>query len=879
MDNDIIVRSIVDKCKIFYHDLLISDEAIIGKYIHFFAKQFHIENRTVNFAFHTGSHCFDMASVAAVMIGCLGYEISSNDEILRTLEIGDMVLFRKERYHWNGIVTKNFNGIPTEYAVLQQDARGMNGPTTTKTPYEKNKHLIKPYFGASQRTDGKGVRKESTNRNDFISYILGISATDVPTSLDVSVVVVADKNLLIDMCKNLRIEYNDGKSVMMTDVVPFSYFTSYGKEIQIGNNQAKAEAVIKATSKISTARELILDKHGNKVIGLLVVGAEMTDPSSSELHDLIRRKSLRFVHIMSSYSARNIETAIEQYDDAGMFACTKELLSSYSHEVKEHNKLTEELKHQINSIVNHSLNTIMVDVDWTWEEYLHIRKNIYRIKQSEQSNDDRDRFIISAMSLLNLFTTSFFSMKTMEMIVSDKRIRSTVLSPEKRLIELDEISQRTPYLKDCYAETISKLLDMYTSIYEESPKGKALEDFFVQHSSEKVALVVPKAYYRDIFDFLYLENDFMHNVDCINTNRFTNDVAYDIVVSVGDIIGKKFDSIECYAAPKVYVLLYDSEGKLFIQRKKKYEKTTKKLNAKIRGLKDEEYLREVSEDIQQDDISEKTVTELTDLDAFVESLGSFDIRKLLNSNSSPTGMSLTSEVRFVGMFRTGEQIMFSKYYSAVVYDQTVGEIKEVSPDKLLPGDILIFTKKNDYTKNIVDIIFDQLYKTNLLDEKAQEASIKVFYWKEVLRDFKRNNDLSFRAVAKELRKLGCSLQEVTIRQWLVDGSHIVGPQDETVMKMIGQLTQDTQIMEDSHGFFEACREIRRYRREILKFIGQAINDKLSNKAPSPGSAFEIVFDNVEKLTEKMELENICELEKTENVNINLVNRPIESSEV
>lgn len=639
------------------------------------------------------------------------------------------------------------------------------------------------------------------------------------------------------------------------------------------------EAVIKATSKISTARELILDKHGNKVIGLLVVGAEMTDPSSSELHDLIRRKLLRFVHIMSAYSARNIETAIEQYDDAGMFACTKELLSSSSHEVKEHNKLTEELEHQISSIVNHSLNTIMVDVDWTWEEYLHIRENIYRVKQSEQSNDDRDRFIISAMSLLNLFTTSFFSMKTMEMIVSDKRISSTVLSPEKRLIELDEISQRTPYLKDCYAETISKLLDMYTSIYEESPKGKALEDFFVQHSNEKAALVVPKAYYRDIFDFLYQGNDFMHNVDCINANRFTNDVAYDIVVSVGDVIGKKFDSVECYAAPKVYVLLYDSEGKLFIQRKKKYEKLTKKLSAKIRGLKDEEYLREVNEDIQQDDISEKTLIELTDLDAFVENLGSFDIRKLLNSNSSPTGMSLTSEVRFVGMFTTGEQIMFSKYYSAVVYDQIVGEIKEVSPDKLLPGDILIFTKKNDYTKNIVDMIFDQLYKMNLLDEKAQEASVKAFYWKEVLRDFKRNNGLTFRTVAKELRKLGCSLQEVTIRQWLVEESHIVGPQDEAVMKMIGQLTQDTQIMKDSHGFFEACREIRRYRREILKFIGQAINDKLSNKVPSPGSASEIVFDNVEKLTEKMELENICELEKVENVNINLVNRPIEASEV
>lgn len=72
-----------------YDDALLSDETIIEKYLSFFARQFEPSERSVRFAFHTGSLCFDVVSVAALMIGCLAYEFSSNDEILAELEPGD----------------------------------------------------------------------------------------------------------------------------------------------------------------------------------------------------------------------------------------------------------------------------------------------------------------------------------------------------------------------------------------------------------------------------------------------------------------------------------------------------------------------------------------------------------------------------------------------------------------------------------------------------------------------------------------------------------------------------------------------------------------------------------------------------------------------
>ena len=130
-----------------------------------------------------------------------------------------------------------------------------------------------------------------------------------------------------------------------------------------------------------------------------------------------------------------------------------------------------------------------------------------------------------------------------------------------------------------------------------------------------------------------------------------------------------------------------------------------------------------------------------------------------------------------------------------------------------------------------------------------------------------------------MRELGSSIQEVTVRQWLVADSHIVGPRDELTMACIAQLTKDPYLLGDVHGYFEACREVRHERRAILDLIAKAINEKLSGRIPATGSALEVVYDNVENLSETLELENVVELDESAHITINLVNRPITEAEV
>ena len=879
MADDRIIRSIIEKCDFLYDDELLSDEEIIEKYLLFFARQFDPAERSVSFAFHTGSICFDVVSVAALMIGCLAYEFSSNEEILAEIRPGDMVLYKGERYHWDGIQKLSWRSSEPkrDFIVLRQDAKGKNGPSSSYIPYENAKHLIRPYYGSSSVTDGRGVRKDKTNRNDFISHILEIPIEEVPTTLDISVVVVADKNEFIDICKHLKIRYNGEKTVELMDVVPVSYYTGSGEQFQIGKNASKAEAVIKVASKMSMARELVLDKHGNKVIGLMVTNVDLLSSNTAELNDLLRRKTLKFAYVVAPFHAESCELAMDQYESANMFACTRELLSGASHEIREKNKLTIELNRQISNILSRNTDTVHVDSYWDWEKYKTVKEKLYAIKQSNWTGEDRDNFILSTAALINLFSSSYFSMEIMEEAISSGKINLAVISPEKRLNELIEIASRTMSMREQCSEIADSLLEMYSSLHDISPKELALRKFLKDHKDEKIALVVPKAYYSEIFGLAF-QNEF-ENVQSFTANRFDVHEQYDRIIVTGDIIGKRFDALQCFSAPEITLFLYEFEEKTFSYRKRKSVKSERKLNARIKGLKGDEYIRAVEESDESDsDISETTIREFSDLDDFVDSIGTFDIRRL---TSGPSGgeYSSSAEVKFVGTFTTGEQILFSKYYSAVVFDQNEGVVTETSPDKLSPGDILVFTKRNDYTSNIVDQIFDQLMRTKKLSAEVQDAAEKAFYWKAALREYKDTNNLTYRAVAEELKKHGSSLQEVTVRQWLIEESHIIGPRDVKTMGMIAEITQDPYLLSSPEAYFEACRIVRHYRREILSLIAQAINDKLSNKQPVQGSAFEVVYENVEKLSETMELENVFELDDIAIVNNTMVNRPISESEV
>lgn len=867
------ICEMLEKCDIYYDGALISKESILDRYFSFFANSMDPNERKVGFAFHTGSVCFDVMAVVAVGIGCLSYNLATNDDILDQLHIDEMVMYKNQRYRWKG--TERLNGSDSLYIKLEKDAVGKNGPSLSWLPYDRNKHLISPYYGGSKKTDGRGVKRSKNKRENFLATVFGISVSEVPTQMDISVVVASERDIFADICKKVRIEYNGGEQINLLDIVPASYFTNGGIEYQFGSNPTKAEPVIKVAGNISTARDLVLDNRGNKVIGLLVFGNENLIGASSELSDLIRRNSLKFVLLESPLQSSFGSNMLKLYDDASVFACTKEYLAKEKNTVNIHNKYTKELRQQISALVNNTVIPQKIEGGMNHETYLKIKYALLRIKESDLREDLRDEFIITAQSILNLLNTAVFSMEKIEYYIKNENIRHMIISPKKRIEYLWELSDKAEVLQDLCTMISDSLEQQYINMLTSTPKEIFLQNFIENHRSDRIAVIVPKAYYADLLRLNIIKRWVHSNVTYITPSRFNSKNNYDIVIIVGGIKHRKFDLMSCFSSTQVCVLLYKCEEADFTYHRKKIQTFTNSLNTKIGLLNN----RNVLLDSIETQRSEQEMQKFAKLDEYIDNLSTFDVYKFATNSRQSDGVAPVSEVTYVGEFTSGERILISKYYSAVVFDADKGTVIEKKPADLVQGDVMVFAKRDDYTKNIVDEIYERLLISDRLGKKSSELYEKSQYWKKCLREYKEKNKFTYRDVAKKLGECGSTLQEVTVRQWLIEDSHIVGPRDVDTMKYIAEITQDPYLLKDVIGYFNACRNVRHERRNILRLIAQAINNRLAGFVPPKGSILEVVYDNIEKLSETKELEDIHELSESVDVNIYFVNKPITEAEV
>lgn len=861
---------ILKKCNIYFDDFLISKESILKKYLAFFADSIDPQNRKVGFALHTGSICFDVISVVAVGIGCLLYNLATNDDIIASLLPGDMVMYKGQRYRWRSVERKN-NILCIS---LEQDGTGRNGLSTSWIPYEQNKHLILPYYGDSKTTDGRGVKRKVSNRESFLSYIFDLPVSEIPTRIDVSAVIIAERGVFADICKRVTIEFDNERRIGLLDVIPASYYTSGGIEYRYGSNPTKAEPVLKIAGNTSTARDLVLDKHGNKVVGLLAFGDMISTEGYTELSDLLRRKMLKFALVTCPLRSKLSDHIFELYEGASAFACTKEYLSASNCNIKFANKYTEELFCQVSTIIQNTVQPVIISGGISRDKYINVRNALLTLKQSEWDSDLKDEFIITAQGILNLLNTAVFSMGEMEKAIEDGRINQMVKSPKTRTEYLWSIAEKAGSMQDMCMVVADALEQQYGETISGVPKAEVLREFINEHGDSSIAVVVPKAYYADLLYFSAPDMFLSHNIICVTPNKFDPQAAYDAVVVVGEINNRKFDALHCLSTKHVYVLLYECEEKSFTYRLKQQQRYEYDLNVRL-GIASASPALVSS----MDEAEELEMQHFSSLDEYVENFNLFDIRNIAVQPGQSSGYIPVSEVTHIGLLTTGEQIFFSKYYSAVIFDAARGTITEKAPSDLNSGDVMVFTKRDDYTKNIVDDIYDHLLTSGRLSNKSVEAYTKSQYWKEALREYKEKNRFTYRDIAKKLWEHGSSLQEVSVRQWLVDDSHIVGPRDKKTLEYVAQITQDPFLLKDTTGYHEACRHVRHERREILKLIAKAINDKFMGFIPPEGSVLEMVYNNVEKLSETRELEEISELGESVSINIGLVNRPITEAEV
>jgi hypothetical protein len=225
-----------------------------------------------------------------------------------------------------------------------------------------------------------------------------------------------------------------------------------------------------------------------------------------------------------------------------------------------------------------------------------------------------------------------------------------------------------------------------------------------------------------------------------------------------------------------------------------------------------------------------------------------------------------------GIFDSGERIFFTKFYKAYVFDESDGIVNEVNVSDLKEGDSLIFTHNTDETRDIVDTVLTKLVDERRVGSEIIESYSKSKKWKQILQKYMQITGLSAGEIAKRMIRNGVNVQEATIRGWLDEDSHTVGPREVDSIKQIALLVGDEEMFDNAQNYFNACKTIRKIRRQILDWIGEAIIKKISGRTPKEGTLEAYIYDRIDSVAKILYLESIVFVERS--VPMNLTNRPI-----
>lgn len=878
MSSKNLMEKMLNNCDLLFEGELISKERLIQAYAYYLSETFDEKDHNVGMILHTGSICFDVMSVAAAAMSTIILNEYDVDDVINSLEINDIILYKKQRYKFAGYADNDFNNVDKTDGTKNIEYVLLKKTKTDKTfvPLKK-KYRIEPYYGESKRMDGRGIRKDNNKRLNFISKLLDIPLDEVPSVINTSSIIVMSRELADRILNGLVIRYNSGKHLKILDIVTASYF-SENDEYPYGGNPGKTEPILKITNKVSIARDLLFENMGNRTTGLTILGFDSVSRGRTELPELMNRRSLKYIYVSQHIDSENGDSIIKQYENASLFACTRDFLLSNSLPVLNSNPYTVEIGEQVENIINRQVRSIEVASDITWEEYREFKKALFIMRKSDVEGEDKNHFIIQSYSLLNLFLTAIFPINYMEDLILTGTL--AIESPKKKLKGLYKIADSFSGTIRDHAEYVLALLEiLYNRTADRCDKHTALKEYLFENKNKRIAVIVPKAYYIDILNSKNIGYCMFSQENLIisTANRFDNIMSYDSIIIVGDFKGKRFDAFKSTSSADINVLIYQFESNIFNFKMNQSIKLEAFLNQKSRisleydeGTYGELFFDEMP--VRHEEINEIASISI-DLEHYINQLNEIEARTIFNQIINEKVVS-TANVSKIGTFSEGEKVFFTKDYKAFVYDGPNENVKEINIDELVPGDTLIFTMNDSFTKNIVDNIFDNLLDSGELNKEIKEAAFEAEYWKLVLEEYMEENNLSYKEVSEKLLEYGCKKHEVTIRSWLEKEYHVVGPNDKEAFIQIANMTGDTHMLSDPLRYHEACRIIRQKRTEILKLLGYSIINKLKGQAPENDTLLKAVYENVEKLAMLLQLEMISNVEETLTAPINMVNKPI-----
>lgn len=857
-----ILINVIKKCDIVfssdkYKNCIISKEVLLMSFIEYLSSTLNLPNKRIGIVLNLNPLCFDIITVLfSSLYDIVNSEISS-DELIENLSPGDIVCYQKS----NSTVEKlkfvgkfDYHGNPSDsYIQLEKE----NNKTWVRKDHWNS---IKPYYGNSLNLDARGLRKKNPNVELFFTDILGYERSQIPAEFTNSTIVIMSKEEIDQILKYTFIKFN-GKTIKLLDLVTATYYTDKNN-LFYGGNQTKAEPVLKITNKFDIAFDLIKDNSNNKNIGLIVSGEETIRRGYTELNRLIKRRSIKNTYILVpiGYDYDKIKGLINDEYDIDAFVCTKEFLNTFkSIDIVENNALTRILNYKSIGIKMQKITCKTIEsIDSVKPRIFKL--SLKKFKESVYESDNKDEFIVQSYSLWNLFQFAIFKITTYNNLIIKGKISGTLIND--RLFRLNEIVKGFPesLCENCKT-VINQLEESYKQVEKYLKKENAMRNILKYSQGKKIALVVHKSSYRDVLR----EDPKFNSLDIFTPSDFIKNEMFDTVVSFGNYCGNNFNPNNCFNTLEVKMILFDYEIPTFNYKRRQYEEMISHANKdsffpvsqNISNYNDNELVKANEEEA----IDTELISHINDI-------------VIKNTRIFTNGNHTSQNVEAVKIIRFSENecvAYFTKYYKACCFNPNDESIKEVSVDDISEGNLILFTKNDSNTRDILDGVIQMLiYSNSVNDEIIYNYNLSKV-WKNVLRNYIDKHSISPAKAADDLIKLGATVQTQTIKSWIDIDSQTVKPNDKINIKIIGQYTGSSELCQYTDKYFDACNIVYKLRCKIREEIKKLIIKKFKGEQISNDSILSEI-ENVESLYDLLTVETVFDIK--ENVPAVCTNRPL-----
>lgn len=839
MYNDVIIRPI-EKFNIYYKNEKINFSDLEKRLINAFINE---EKATNIYVIPKENVYFILLFVIySGLVQYLNNIYSEGNNLIDEIKQGDILEYSKARCKFIGIeddkMKLEFSDLlyllPIDQIYKISFYKG-SGNTLNKFPRDTN----------------RGAKKA----RNIISKILGIDTDAFSKIISSSTLIIAQKDVVFSTMENFKIQF-EGEMLDIGAVFPSAYCLSEENYYHFRGNSSKQEPIIKFTSKIYTAKDII---KKNKKISSVVV-----------LQDRMNIEDIEDILYMSKKNNILKTRLFMQPLDMERFMDDKFIIENFNI-ININKKFLQGILPQDINILNKQQYRLIKNYVNSTEKYITIRdgtQDIYRkniLKKCRnlisifEDNNKIIKFVINARTISKRLCSMAMPIQEYEKFFESKNLRQYTI--RSILNELEKITEDEFFnsLSEDSKNIIINIYDNCTELYERTikinDKWNEIETVIRLIRNSKTAIVIENKNIRRAFrKYLKIRYPLKDNI-LIESLNSVKDSIFDKVIYTSRLDENYYWNYKLMNSSNNVYVLSRSDKNNIKYLKRRY----------LKFIRETDTLEIPGEVNETDLYSHKEQIEAEELETVEENNLNNDLDRLIATSYIPTQQNAESNqssiiCQSVLTFQSGERAFITPQYEAYVLNESREEIVNKKAKDIQKGDILLFVE--DIEKDLINNIIIDLMTIEKIREKYKEDYEMVIKWKHELKNYIRTNDISYKNLEGKLKEKGISRSGATIRSWIINA--VVGPQEEEVLKVLGEITLIDILLKRHDQCFKACSNIRKFQILIRKSIARCILKSWINEENSNLDL--IIINRIE--------ETMNYIKKVEVQNIYLVNKKI-----